>query len=127
MRRSEFALRAAMATEQRARFPLGEVSTTGSAFERLHALGLEPSDLIARHQVGDWGDVEDTDHAMNEESSCEEHRFLSSYDIEEVRFWVLTSADRSRTWVLTTAYRSSTTVSCRGDAGPDPAPRGALE
>jgi hypothetical protein len=59
---------------------------------------------------------------MNEESSYEHHRFLSSYDIEKQRFWVLTTADRSRTWVLTTANRSSTTVSCRGDAGPDPAP-----
>jgi uncharacterized protein affecting Mg2+/Co2+ transport len=58
---------------------------------------------------------------MNEESSDEEHRFLSSYDIEAERFWVLTSPDRSRTWVLTKANRSSTTFFLPGDAAPDPA------
>ena len=99
MNRSDFALRAAIATERRARFRVGEVSTTGSAFERLHALGLEPSDLIARHQVGDWGDVDDGDRAMSEESLYEEQR-LSAYEIDEERFWVLTTADRSHTIVF---------------------------
>ena len=97
MRRSDFVLRTAMATERCARFPLGEVSTTRSAFERLHALGLAPADLIARHQAGDWGDVDDRNRARNEESLCKEKRFLSSYDIEEERFWVLTTASPSRT------------------------------
>jgi hypothetical protein len=100
MKRRDFVLRAAVATERRALFALGEVSTTRSALERLHALGLEPSDLIARHQVGDWGDIDDADVAMNEESLHEKQRFFSSYDIEEERFWVLTSADHSRTIVF---------------------------
>jgi hypothetical protein len=99
MKRSDFVLRAAMATELRARFPLGEVSTTRLAVNRLHALGLEPSDLIARHQVGDWGDVDDGDCAMNEESLREEQR-LSAYEIDEERFWVLTTANRSHTIVF---------------------------
>jgi hypothetical protein len=99
MKRSDFVLRAAMATELRALFPLGEVSTTRFAFDRLHALGLEPSDLIARHQVGDWGDVDDGDRAMNVESLYEEQR-LSEYEIDEERFWVLTTADRSHTIVF---------------------------
>lgn len=120
MKRSDFVLRAAMASERCARFPLGEVSTTRSAFRRLQALGLEPCDLIARHQVGDWGDVEARDRAMNEESLREKERFLSSYCIEEQRFWVLTTAERPRTWVLTTASCSSTVVSLPGDAAPDP-------
>ena len=111
MKRSDFVLRVAMATERSARFPLGEVSTTRSALERLHALGLEPSDLIARHQVGDWGDIDDADFAMNEESLKEKQRFFSTYEIEEKRFWVLTSADRS-----------STLVFLPGDAPPDPPP-----
>jgi hypothetical protein len=111
MERRDFVLRAAMASERSARFPLGEVSTTRSAFERLDALGLEPSDLIARHQVGDWGDVDDADLAMNEESLSEGQRFFSAYEIEAERFWVVTSADRS-----------STTVFLPGDAAPDPPP-----
>jgi hypothetical protein len=111
-----------MASERRACFPLGEVSTTLSALERLHALGLKPSDLLARHQAGDWGDVGDRDRAMNEESFHEEQRFFSSYDIEEERFWVLTAADRSRTWVLTTANPSSTMVFFPGDEPPGPPP-----
>ena len=111
MRRRDFVLRAAMAGEKIARFPLGEVNTTRSAFERLHALGLEPSDLIARHQVGDWGDVDDADLAMNEESLKEEQRFFSAYEIEAERFWVLTSADRS-----------STIVFLPGDSALDPPP-----
>jgi hypothetical protein len=116
-----------MATERRARFPLGEVSTTRSAFERLHALGLETSDLIARHQAGDWGDVDDRDRARNEESLCKEQRFFSSYDIEEERFWVLTTADRSRTWVLTTANPSSTMVFLPGDEPPGRPPAGGYQ
>ena len=111
MKRRDFVLRAAMACERGARFPLGEVSTARSAFERLHALALEPSDLIARHQVGDWGDVDDADFAMNEESLNEEQRFFSVYEIEAERFWVLTSADRS-----------STIVFLPGDSAPDPPP-----
>ena len=111
MKRKDFVLRAAMASEGSARFPLGEVSTTRSAFERLHGLGLEPSDLIARHQVGDWGDVDAADLAMNEESLSEEQRFFSAYEIEAERFWVLTSADRS-----------STIVFLPGDSAPNPPP-----
>jgi hypothetical protein len=109
MNRSDFALRAAVATDRRALFPLGEVSTTRAAFDRLRALGLDPSDLIARHQAGDWGDIDDADVAMNEESLHEKQRFFSSYEIEEERFWV-----------LTTANRSSTTVFLPGDSAPDP-------
>ena len=111
MKRSDFVLRTDMASERSARFPLGKVSTTRSAFDRLHALGLEPSDLIARHQVGDWGDVDDADLAMNEESLNEEQRFFSAYEIEAERFWVLTSADHS-----------STIVFLPGDSAPDPPP-----
>jgi hypothetical protein len=111
MKLSDFVLRTAMASERSARFPLGEVSTTRSAFERLHALGLEPSDLIARHQVGDWGDVDDADLAMNEESLNETQRFFSVYEIEAERFWVLTSADRSTTIVF-----------LPGNSAPDPPP-----
>jgi hypothetical protein len=122
MNQSEFVLCSAMAAGRRARFPLGEVRTTPSAFERLQALELEPSNLLARHQVGDWGDVADTDRARNEESFREGQRFFSSYHIEKERFWVLTTADRSRTWVLAKADRSSPMVFLSGDATPDPPP-----
>ena len=100
MKRSDFVLRATVATDRRALFSLGEVSTTRSAFKKLYALGLKPSDLIVRHQTGDWGDIDDADHAMNEESLHEKQRFFSSYEIEKERFWVLTTADRSRTIVF---------------------------
>jgi len=100
MKRSDLVRRAAIATQQHARFPVGEVSTTRSALERLDALGLKPSHLIACHQAGDWGDVDDADRAMNEESLHEEQRFFSSYEIKAERFWVLTTADRSRTTVF---------------------------
>jgi hypothetical protein len=100
-----------VATERRARFTLGEVTTTRSALERLHALGLDPTDLLARHQVGDWGDLDDADYAMNEESLHEEQRFFSAYEIESERFWVVTAPDRS-----------STIVFLPGDAPPDPPP-----
>ena len=100
MRRSDFMRRAAVASDRPALFTLGETSTTRSALERLHALGLKPSDLIVRHQTGDWGDVDEADYALNEESLHEKQRFFSSYEIEKERFWVLTTADRSRTIVF---------------------------
>lgn len=100
MNRRKFVSYPAAATGRRVLFALGEVSTTHAALERLHALGLEPSDLIARHQVGDWGEVDDTDYAMNEEGLHQEQRVFSSYEIENERFWVLTAADRSSTIVF---------------------------
>lgn len=100
MKRRDFLLRAGMAAERRALFPLGETSIARSARERLDALGVELSQLIVRHHTGDWGDVDDADLAMNEESLHEKQRFFSSYEIEEERFWVLTTADRSHTIVF---------------------------
>ncbi len=111
MERSEFLHRVATAAERRALFPLGEMSITSAAFEKLEALGLEAVHLIARHHTGDWGDVDGADRAMNEESLHEKQRFFSSYEIEQERFWVLTTADRSRTIVF-----------LPGDAAPDPPP-----
>jgi len=111
MKRGDFLRRSALAMKRCALFPLGDVSTNRSALKRLDALGLKPSNLIVRHQTGDWGNVDDTDVAMNEESLHEEQRFFSAYEIEAERFWVVTAADRS-----------STIVFLPGDALPDPTP-----
>jgi hypothetical protein len=56
MKRSEFPHQVARAAERRALFPLGEMSITRSALERLEALRLEAVHLIARHHTGDGAD-----------------------------------------------------------------------
>lgn len=97
MNRSDFVRRVAVASDRQALFPLGDVSITLLASRRLAALGLKPADLIVRHQAGDWGEIDQQDRAMNEQSLRERQRFFSSYEIEAERFWVLTAADRSST------------------------------
>jgi hypothetical protein len=56
---------------------------------------------LARHAVGDWGDVSAEAAAENDFSVGRPLRILSAYVAENgTRFWVITEADRSATTVL---------------------------
>ncbi len=82
-------------------FALGQLVTTPGALDALVAAGLNPADLISRHEKGDWGDLETADKAENDRSVKRQLRILSAYDITpEVKVWVITEADRSTTTLL---------------------------
>ena len=56
---------------------------------------------LARHQSGDWGDVDAEDKQENEYSLGRRLRLLSAYRSQTgAKFWIITEADRSATTVL---------------------------
>ena len=57
--------------------------------------------LLARHAIGDWGELEPTDAAENENSVAHGFRLLSGYQTDAgERLWIITEADRSATTLL---------------------------
>ena len=81
------------------KFPMGQILITRNALNRI---GLEESAKgLARHAVGDWGEIKEFDHRANETALRERHRLLSVYwTAEDVKFYIITEADRSYTTVL---------------------------
>lgn len=69
-----------------------------------HSLDVTP--FIARHQIGDWGEVCAEDAAENKLSLEKGFRILSAYsfisdiDGETYKLWIITEADRSVTTLL---------------------------
>jgi len=68
----------------------------------LNRIGLEePAAALARHSVGDWGEVNEFDHRANEVALRDGSNILSVYSTTEgVKFYIITEADRSYTTVL---------------------------
>jgi hypothetical protein len=84
----------------RAPLPLGRVVATPGALRVLSEIGEDPFDLLARHALGDWGELCAFDRRQNEIALRDGYRVLSSYDVLEDRVWVITEADRSITTIL---------------------------
>jgi hypothetical protein len=63
---------------------------------------LNPALLIARHRIGDWGDVDAGDWAANDHGARDgQDRIVSSYGQGTPRHvWIITEIDRSRTTIL---------------------------
>jgi hypothetical protein len=55
---------------------------------------------LARHLLGDWGDLEQEDWQENELSLSNGFRLLSSYNTDQGKLWIITEADRSVTTFL---------------------------
>jgi len=83
-------------------FPLGQVVATPGALDLLDRAGVNASDLLARHQRGDWGDVCASDAAENTHSIKAGNRLLSAYTLGpgKERIWIITEHDRSVTTLL---------------------------
>jgi len=81
------------------KFQIGQMVATPNALAQLTQddimLGL------ARHQAGDWGDMDEHDRKENEMSLEKGLRLLSAYRaVNGVKFWIITEANRSATTVL---------------------------
>ena len=83
-------------------FPLGRIVATPGAFSLIAGAGIDPNELLDRHQSGDWGEVPVADARENDLSVKEGFRILSCYRVgkEGSRVWVITEADRSSTCLL---------------------------
>lgn len=86
-------------------FPLGQVVATPAAIEVMNRLGIRPTDLLDRHQTGDWGDIHPEDRGLNEQALRYGARIFSVYGPfaagrDNERLWIITEADRSSTCIL---------------------------
>jgi hypothetical protein len=82
-------------------FQLGQVVATPAALETLTAAGVDPLELLSRHDAGDWGDLSDEDRKANEVALTMGERLLSSYKLENgEKVWIITEWDRSYTTIL---------------------------
>lgn len=83
-------------------FSLGQTVATPAALEALAAVETSPTELLSRHQSGDWGVIPDEDARENRLSVERGFRILSSYPVgeEEERVWIITEADRTSTCLL---------------------------
>lgn len=81
-------------------FALGRVVATPSALRHCAEKNINPADLIARHQVGDWGALDEGDLQANADALVKGGRLLSVYIVAEVRLYILTEYNRSATTLL---------------------------
>ncbi|MGE3818892.1 MAG: hypothetical protein AB7I30_05610 [Isosphaeraceae bacterium] len=83
----------------RQKFPLGQTVITRGALDQLPP--EDYAEALARHAVGDWGELCVADREENERSLREGFRLMSAYTASNgIRFWIITEADRSVTTVL---------------------------
>ncbi len=87
------------------RFPLGQCCMTPGISSLVEQHELPLSQFLARHQRGDWGDLDRHDIEANEQALEEGTRLLSAYHFEpepgiSIKIWIITEADRSVTTAL---------------------------
>ena len=84
---------------QTARFPIGQLFTTPGVLAEVSTTDI--SAALARHSMGDWGELSQEDIDENNRALKEGSRLLSAYrSTTRVRFWIITEWDRSVTTVL---------------------------
>ncbi|MDP9374884.1 MAG: hypothetical protein M3Q65_21030 [Chloroflexota bacterium] len=85
-------------------FPLGRVVATPGALDALAGAGRTPTEFLARHAAGDWGDVGREDAAENVLSLARGFRLFSVYRYDPAdptaKVWIITEAEGSSTCVL---------------------------
>lgn len=67
---------------------------TPGALEALQAAGVSPLDLLARHALGDWGDLSQDDLEANNQALVDGSRILSAYVLpgQDQKVWIITEA-----------------------------------
>jgi hypothetical protein len=97
----------AQKTVPKPKFELGMIVATPGALEVLKDAKQSFTEFVLRHEVGDWGDVEEEDRLANERAIAHEGdptkqlRVMSVYLTNiRVKIWVMTEWDRSSTTIL---------------------------
>jgi hypothetical protein len=82
--------------------PLGQVMATPGALDALATADVTPLELLRRHALGDWGEVDAHDKQANDRALLEGTRLLSAYTLPITRekVWIITEWDRSVTTLL---------------------------
>ena len=89
-----------MAIETMKKFELGHVGITIGARDIIQDSLDKLSEIINRHQSGDWGDLDEEDKSLQETALKFGARLLSVYTVDGHKLWVITEADRSSTTIL---------------------------
>ncbi len=78
---------------------LGKLVATRGVF---NGIGVTEEVLacLARHQNGDWGDLDEEDKETNNKALKLEGRILSAYTVHDTKIWIITEWDRSVTTIL---------------------------
>ncbi|QTB81924.1 hypothetical protein J3L14_28310 [Burkholderia pseudomallei] len=81
---------------------LGPTVATPGAIDLLDRTGTDGTDLLNRHQCGDWGIVRPADAKSNNRAITDGTRILSAYELGARReqLWIITEADRRVTTLL---------------------------
>jgi hypothetical protein len=74
------------------KFDLGRLTATPGAIQQSKVLGVDMLQLLLRHQLGDWGDLDAADKRANEEALKTGGRLLSAYGQDRDRIWIITEA-----------------------------------
>jgi hypothetical protein len=81
------------------KFELGELVITANAASTLKAADVLTA--LIRHQIGDWGELDKSDHYANEEALIRGGRLFSAYVLQsDLKFWIITECSREVTTVL---------------------------
>ena len=85
-------------------FDAGRMVMTPGIAEALESEGKPFADFVfqsvARHLLGDWGDVSEGDKVANDADLIRGGRLFSGYSNPAGRIWIITEADRSATTIL---------------------------
>lgn len=76
-------------------FDLGRIVITANALQFCEDHdGVNVDQLLARHQRGDWGDMDADEKRANDRAIQHGGRIISGYDIgtEDDRIWIITTA-----------------------------------
>lgn len=92
------ALIASVRVQTAPRFPLGRLYATPGALEALREAGQAASELLYRHQPGDWSEMGEADKQENEFSVDKYLEIFSAHHLSDgTKLGVITEADRSVT------------------------------
>jgi hypothetical protein len=89
------------------KFNLGALVITPGANDALEKAQQSPFEFLARHVIGDWGNLDEHDKQQNELAIAHEgdlekqNRIFSAYiTTQGEKIWIITEADRSSTCIL---------------------------
>ena len=81
-------------------FEGGWVLATPKALAALTEAELELMDVLARHLVGDWGDIGEEERLLNDLAVVHGQRITSAYQLPTGQeIWVVTASHRDMTWL----------------------------
>ena len=83
-------------TAKKPLFNPGTIVATPDCLELLRTVGVTPQELLARHLVGDWGDLDAEDAALNNEALKDGSRIFSAYVVNSTtseKVWVISDAE----------------------------------